>query len=104
MPSRPAVHRPRGHSPRQGQAAYDRARAGSAGRRFLSSAAWRKLRALALAGRPLCERCEAAGRLVEATQVHHRLGREERPDLALVLENLECLCASCHSRATRAGQ
>lgn len=47
---------------------------------------------------PLCERCKALGDLVPATMVHHKLERADHPDLELELENLESLCASCHSR------
>lgn len=33
-----------------------------------------------------------------ATMVHHIIPRTERPDLALVLDNLRSLCAECHEK------
>jgi 5-methylcytosine-specific restriction endonuclease McrA len=32
--------------------------------------------------------------------VDHVIDRKKRPDLAYDMTNLECLCASCHSRKT----
>lgn len=42
----------------------------------------------------LCQRC----RRRPATTVHHRRPRDLYPELALVLENLESVCARCHNQ------
>jgi 5-methylcytosine-specific restriction protein A len=61
---------------------------------------WRKLRRAFLEKNPLCFCCEADGRVEAADQVHHRIDRAERPDLAFEWSNLQALCASCHSKIT----
>jgi 5-methylcytosine-specific restriction protein A len=65
---------------------------------FYNSARWKRLRRAHLNENPLCERCEAEGRLVTAIIAHHKIDRLERPDLALDDANLESVCASHHSR------
>lgn len=44
----------------------------------------------------LCQECKRYGRSVPATTVHHIHPIEDRPDLALVSENLISLCSKCH--------
>lgn len=65
------------------------------------SARWRTLRELVLTSNPLCVMCRAAGRVVVASVVDHR--EPHKGDLALFwsLENLQGLCASCHSGPKR---
>ena len=60
---------------------------------FYSTAAWLKARAYKLSIQKLCEDCKKAA----ATEVHHRIPLEERPDLSVTLTNLEALCKSCHA-------
>jgi len=57
---------------------------------------WRKIRAMFLAWKPLCEICEGEGRLVTATTVHHvkPLADGGTHDFS----NLQALCHPCHSR------
>jgi 5-methylcytosine-specific restriction endonuclease McrA len=69
-------------------------------RRFYASTQWRKVRAIKLAMNPLCECPDNCGLIAE--EVHHRLDRKQRPDLALYLDNLQSLTTSCHSRITAA--
>ena len=69
--------------------------------RFYGSKLWKQTRAYKLRTHPLCEVCEEAGRTEPATQVHHRIDRLERPDLAYDQSNLQSICASCHSQITR---
>ena len=57
---------------------------------------WRGVRATYLAGNPLCERCGERGRLTPATVVHHKLA--VRDGGTNFRDNLQALCAECHSR------
>jgi len=41
------------------------------------------------------------GRCEIASEVHHKVSRLKRPDLAYDEDNLEALCKSCHSRETK---
>ena len=61
-----------------------------------NSAAWRRIRAAHLMAQPLCVMCEREGRITPATHVDHIDGdsHNNHPD------NLQSLCASCHSRKT----
>lgn len=67
-------------------------------------AEWRKVRAIKVEKNPLCERCLKIGKYVPINKkvngnygvVHHIIPVEERPDLRLVLDNLESLCFECH--------
>jgi len=70
--------------------------------RFYNRTAWKRCRAAKLRAEPLCERCRGAGRLNEATQVHHKVDLADAPELAFTMSNLESLCQSCHSRETLA--
>lgn len=72
---------------------------------FYHSAAWKKVRAAALArDQGMCRDCMAlfdAGMTLRphrATMVHHIEPLEQRPDLALRLDNLISLCDECHNR------
>lgn len=44
-----------------------------------------------------CQRCKARGYFSPCEIVHHKKYLRARPDLALSLENLECLCLDCHN-------
>lgn len=67
--------------------------------RFYKSKLWRSTRAVKLRKNPLCEVCEASGRVEPATQVHHVKARLSRPDLAYEMSNLQSICATCHGAA-----
>ena len=73
---------------------YDRCRPAS---EFYRSHAWKKKRQDFLIEHPFCEECRRQGRLSKATLVDHiipiRMGGPALDD-----ENLQALCASCHSR------
>lgn len=53
---------------------------------------WRKVRRMYMRRHPLCERCEASGRVIEAALVHHR----DRDTSNNTDANLEALCRRCH--------
>ena len=65
---------------------------------FYSTPAWRNLRKLKLHENPLCERCQAEGRVTVATIVHHKEYIRDGGDKLPLLEQLESLCHSHHSR------
>ena len=72
---------------------------------FYHTAAWKRLRAQALArDGGMCQDCMERMRMGvgirprRATMVHHIVPVEERPDLALRLDNLRSLCDECHNR------
>lgn len=66
---------------------------------FYKGRLWLQTRAVKLRNNPLCEVCEQAGRIEQATQVHHVIERLSRPDLAFDMSNLESICATCHGAA-----
>lgn len=73
---------------------------------FYGSDAWHRARQLALQrDGGMCQECMRRYRdgLIRkphrADMVHHIIPREQRPDLALDLNNLESLCNTCHNRA-----
>lgn len=87
------------------QAAGKGARAGKPEHhRLYDSAAWKQLRKAKLLNSPLCEECEANGYVVAAKDVDHVIPLRERPDLALVIENLRSLCVPCHRRKSARGK
>ena len=65
---------------------------------------WRRLRRLALQrDRYLCQDCLEKGVIRTATEVHHVAPVDERPELALELDNLRSLCWECHERTKHRG-
>ena len=72
-------------------------------KKFYESRAWREnSRAYLASVDGLCERCRAAGKLVPAVIVHHRIHltpeRMNDPQLTMAWDNLEALCQECHNR------
>lgn len=45
---------------------------------------------------PLCEMCEAEGRVTETQEVHHIESVKDAPDKRLVIQNTIALCRSHH--------
>lgn len=62
---------------------------------------WRNLRASVLSEEPLCRTCDQQGRVTVATVVDHI--KEHKGDVTLFYDrdNLQPLCASCHSGVKR---
>ena len=69
--------------------------------KLYGSARWRRLRALVLNEEPLCRLCERQGKTTAADTVDHI--KEHKGDVALFYDrdNLQPLCASCHSGIKR---
>lgn len=97
MPRRVPTYKPRipGFSR---HSEYDTARRDPEAKGFYNSSAWVKLRLMKLRRDPLCELCKSQGKLIAATVVHHKAELRADPELALELDNLQSLCASCHSQ------
>ena len=67
--------------------------------RFYKTRKWeRKRLAILRRDKYLCRECRRYGRTTPANTVHHIYPLGERPDLALVSENLVSLCPKCHER------
>lgn len=70
--------------------------------KLINSWKWQKLRREQLSRKPLCEVCEQRGRVVAATEVHHKTPVESVSDfagmefLAYDRTNLMSLCHDCH--------
>jgi len=90
------------HSRQQSDQQYGRARKAKRGPDPRSTARWRKLRAMKLAQQPLCEHCQAQGRVTPATQVDHIVEVMLRPDLAFELGNLQSICHRHHAAKSAA--
>lgn len=65
-------------------------------RRWYNLKAWKDARLAQLAHQPLCERCEKAGRITQATVVNHRTPHKGDWSLFINPENHESLCAPHH--------
>lgn len=85
------------HQPIPTQRRYEQRPERQADARFYASMRWREVRAAKLRANPLCE----CGCEWPAQEVHHKLDRKLRPDLAFALDNLQSLTKACHSRITR---
>ncbi len=62
---------------------------------------WRRLRAAILARFPLCQRCEAAGRVTPAEDVHHVIKVKDDRSRRLDPSNLMSVCRACHAALDR---
>ena len=69
---------------------------------LINSHRWLRLRRDLLTRHPLCQRCQAEGRLTPATEVHHirpveeAVGRAAKAALMYDPHNLRALCHNCH--------
>lgn len=59
---------------------------------------WRKVSERVRQEQPLCPDCEAEGRAVPATEVHHIVPIKVNPKLRLTRSNLVALCRTHHER------
>jgi 5-methylcytosine-specific restriction endonuclease McrA len=101
MPWKPKTHRP----PRPALPAHqEQARSARPYRRLLWTKRYRRFVHWLLAERPLCEDCQAAGRVTASTQVHHVRKLSEHPEDLVDPEQCMSLCQSCHSVRTKRGE
>ena len=64
---------------------------------FYRSAAWLRKRAeILIRDNFECQKCKRRGRFARAICVHHIKHLRDRPELALVDDNLLSLCLECH--------
>lgn len=95
MPNRPPTYKP--PRPAQPQAAPT-PRPSAAERGYGSR--WQRYRLAFLAEHPLCERCQDAGLVVEATVVDHRIPHKGNETLFWQADNHSPLCKPCHDKKT----
>lgn len=69
--------------------------------RLYDSVRWRRLRASVLREEPLCLMCAEMGRTTAATTVDHIVPHGGDPVAFWKRDNLQSLCASCHSGSKR---
>ena len=86
---------------RQGQRSPDH-RPSAAARGYGSR--WQKARARFLASHPLCVTCQAAGRVVAATVVDHKIPHRGDQDIFWQVSNWQSLCQYCHNKKSARGQ
>ena len=66
--------------------------------KFYKSREWMSLRLVALKrDNHECQMCKAKGKYHRAENVHHMKEVNTHPHLSLELNNLMCLCISCHN-------
>lgn len=71
-------------------------------RRMINSGRWLQLRKQKLSSNPLCQDCEAEGRIVAASEIHHVKPCEsansvkEMERLMFDYGNIRSLCHDCH--------
>lgn len=66
--------------------------------KFYKSKSWKDLRKQALERDHYeCQSCKRKGRYRKAKNVHHIKEVKTHPELALDLDNLECICIQCHN-------
>lgn len=64
------------------------------------SARWKRVRALALSRtNGLCEECISKGKISYVDDVHHKIPIKVNKHKAYDIDNLICLCRSCHMKA-----
>lgn len=71
-------------------------------RRMINSGRWQTLRKQKLSSNPLCQDCQAEGKVMAASEVHHIIPCEsaksvrEMERLMFDYNNLRSLCHDCH--------
>ena len=68
-----------------------------------NTAAWQRLRKAKLSRDPLCEDCQAMGRITPANHVDHCHAISDGGDAFPPLDELSSKCGPCHSAKTARG-
>lgn len=100
VPKRIPTHRPKGRETRQEQnARIDRERDRDETRALYRTPRWRRLRPLVLDRDPYCVRCLAKDPPIRtpSTTANHIKKAKDYPELFFDINNLEGVCAPCHS-------
>ncbi|SUK02787.1 HNH endonuclease [Staphylococcus aureus] len=67
--------------------------------KFYHSTSWNRLRMKAyLRDNRECQHCKREDKVVKGQNVHHIKPIDQRPDLALDINNLITLCIDCHNK------
>ena len=72
--------------------------------RLYDSPRWRKVAKMFLDQNPLCIPCLRSGKETPATIVHHKVEHKGDETLFWSRDNLESVCASCHSGHIRVSE
>ncbi len=87
------------NNPMNSQQRYDKYKRDREARRFYKSKAWLRCRKIVIIrDKYLCQRCLRQGKITKYDVVHHIKERKDYPELALDVNNLECLCHRCHGK------
>jgi 5-methylcytosine-specific restriction protein A len=86
---------------RKANIAYNRTRTDKDLVSLYGTQRWKKLRRMKLHQDPLCEICKKEGKIVAAELVHHIAEAKDNPEMFFNMNNLQCLCESCHNRIHR---
>ncbi len=70
-------------------------------RRARVSGRYKRLRAGYLSRHPLCALCGESGLTVAASEIHHTVSAESRPDLFWDVSLWQAVCRPCHVEVTR---
>lgn len=81
---------------------YNQTRTDDKEQSFYKGKGWKQARRLALArDEYLCQDCKMIDMLVPAVTVHHIIPIKEEWNLRLLIDNMVCLCESCHQQRHR---
>lgn len=101
MPRRIPTHKPR-HAPQSDRERSRERRVNEVAQRLYQTRQWKRLRLQVLAEHPLCVMClDRDKRVVPATVVDHIIPHGGDLSLFWDMDNLQSLCASCHSGRKR---
>ena len=81
---------------------YDKYRGTSSSRGYNYD--WQRVRTAMLRRTPLCEDCAKTNIITIASEVHHIVKVRDDKTKRLDVNNLLCLCKSCHSQRTARGE
>lgn len=81
---------------------YNKARTDNKEQAFYKTTGWKQARKVALArDNYLCQDCLKMGYVVPAQTVHHIIPIKVMWQLRLIIDNMICLCESCHQERHR---